>query len=141
VDPLAQLLGEWTLEADFPEAAGLLGRTTFEWLTGEKFLVQRWEAPDPAPDGIALIGFDDGRDTYLQHYFDSRGVARVYEMTIGDGLWTLSRTQPDFSPFDFAQRFTGRFSEDGSTIRGDWEMREHGADWHRDFGLTYIRIG
>ena len=37
---------------------------------------QRWEVPVPAvPDGIAIIGFDPGRETYLQrpswqHDFD-----------------------------------------------------------------------
>jgi hypothetical protein len=142
VEPLAQFLGEWTIEADFPGAEGLQGRTSFEWLAGEKFLIQRWEVPHPAaPDGIALIGFDEGRGTYLQHYFDSRGVARVYEMTIEAGVWKLSRTKPDFSDFNFAQRFTGRFSEDGATIRGEWEIHEEDADWRRDFGLVYTRVG
>ncbi|MGH2992653.1 MAG: hypothetical protein ACRDL1_03860 [Solirubrobacterales bacterium] len=35
----------------------------FEWLPGERFLVQHWEVPHPdAPDGIAIIGFDRGRE-------------------------------------------------------------------------------
>ncbi len=81
--------------------------------------MQRWEVPDPAiPDGIAIIGFDPDRGTYLQHYFDSRGVARLYEMGFDDEVWTLRRESADFSPLDFAQRFMGRFSEDGRTITG-----------------------
>jgi hypothetical protein len=32
------------------------------------------------------------------HYFDSRGLARIYEMTLDGGVWTFSRTAPDFSP-------------------------------------------
>jgi hypothetical protein len=50
-----------------------------------------------------------------RHYFDSRGVARVYAMTITDEAWTLVREHPGFS-----QRFVGAFSGDGrvSTVAG-----------------------
>jgi hypothetical protein len=109
-------------------------------MPGEQFLVQRWEVPIPeAPDGIAIIGFDAGRDTYLQHYFDSRGVARVYEMSFSDGVWKLWRESPDFSPLDFRQRFEGTFSDDGRTIAGRWEISGDGSSWEHDFDLTYTR--
>jgi|GEM_PF-7098922 hypothetical protein len=54
-------------------------RASFAWLPGERCLIQRWEVPIPeAPDGIAIIGPDPERaGGYLQHYFDSRGVARL----------------------------------------------------------------
>ena len=53
-----------------PPVAG--GRVVFEWMTGEQFLIEL-EVPVPeAPDGLAIIGFDEGRGTFLQHYFDSR---------------------------------------------------------------------
>jgi hypothetical protein len=59
-----------------PPVAG--GRVVFEWMTGERFLIQCWDVPVPeAPDGLAIIGFDEGRGTFLQHDFDSRGIARV----------------------------------------------------------------
>jgi hypothetical protein len=90
--------------------------TTFEWLSGQRFLIQRWEVDHPdAPDGIALIGVDPARGAYQQHYFDSRGVVRRYDMTFSGEVWTLARrgTAPDFS-----QRFTGRFSPDGDSIVG-----------------------
>ncbi|MGI8795561.1 MAG: hypothetical protein ACR2IR_03060, partial [Acidimicrobiia bacterium] len=62
-------------------------------MPGEQFLVERWEVPHPdAPDGIAIIGVDQSGENYLQHYFDSRGVARVYEMSFRDGVWELWRT-------------------------------------------------
>jgi hypothetical protein len=140
---LAAFIGEWSLEADFPNAppTDLRGRTVFEWMPGEQFLVQRWDVPSPvAPDGIAIIGFDSGRDTYLQHYFDSRGVARVYEMSFSDGVWKLRRESADFSPLDFSQRFTGTFSDDGRTIAGRWELSNDGASWEHDFNLTYTKV-
>jgi hypothetical protein len=118
---LEPFIGEWTMEVDIPGAPppdpGTTAGCTFEWMQGEHFLVQRWEISVPeAPDGIAIIGWDDGRDTLLQHYFDSRGVARVYEMTFDGHVWTLLREQPDFAPLDFGQRFEGVFSEDGKRI-------------------------
>jgi hypothetical protein len=141
---LAAFVGEWSIEARFADAppTDTGGRVTFEWMPGERFLVERWEVPHPeAPDGLAIIGFDDGRGTYLQHYFDSRGVARVYEMTLDDGIWKLWRDSPDFSPLDFSQRYTGTFSEDGNSIAGAWEICHDGSTWEHDFDLNYTRLG
>ena len=148
MESLQPLVGEWSMEAVFPSSSPAAGteadgvaRTVFEWLPGRRFLIQRWAVPHPAaPDGIAIIGWDSGRGSLLQHYFDSRGVARLYEMSLADGVWTLSRTVADFSPLDFAQRYTGRFSDDGSTIRGEWELSTDGTSWEHDFELNYSRL-
>ncbi len=123
-----------------PTDAG--SRLSFEWLPGRQFLIQRWEIEVPeAPDGIALIGADPARPGgYLQHYFDTRGVARVYKMDFGDGVWKLWRDEPDFSPLDFRQRYTGTVSEDGTRIVGAWEICHDGTTWEHDFDLTYIRV-
>ena len=143
--PLEPLVGEWSVEAVAPWAppSDVRGQTVFEWMTGGTFLVQRWEVPmDEAPDGLALIGPDPETDRgYLQHYFDSRGVARVYAMSLGDGVWELSRTRADFSAFDFSQRFLGTFAGDGGTIRGCWEICHDGSTWEHDFELVYTRVG
>jgi hypothetical protein len=138
LDALEVFVGEWNIStslapdpADQPRA-----RTTFEWLPGRRFLIQRWEVDHPdAPDGIAIIGFDAEEGTLLQHYFDSRGIARVYEMTFADKRWTLQRfaDAPDFS-----QRFAGTF-EDDDTIVGLWESSSSGTTWNPDFALTYRR--
>jgi hypothetical protein len=142
-EPLDPLIGEWSIEAVFPGAplSDIRGRVTFEWLAGGRFLIQRWEVPIPeAPDGIAVIGFNEPRARYLQHYFDSRGVARVYEMSFGAGEWKLWRTAADLSPLDFWQRFIGRFSDDGARIEGRWETGGEGEDWREDFKLIYTRV-
>jgi hypothetical protein len=105
-------------------------------MPGERFLIQRWEVDHPdAPDGLAVIGAAD--DGYVQHYFDSRGVARLYEMTLEGNVWTLSRTEPDFAPLDFSQRYVGNFSDDGRTIEGAWEINHDGTTWEKDFDLNY----
>ena len=97
-------------------------------------------APDPAPDALTIIAPDEAGDGYRQHYFDSRGVVRLYAMTFGDGAWTLLFTSPDFTPLSFAQRYTGAFSADGRTIEGRWEKSDDGdASWELDFELSYRR--
>ena len=147
IERLEPLIGEWQMQAVFPSSSPIetseaqgAARTVFEWLPERRLVVQRWEVPHPAaPDGIAIIGFDPRRDTYLQHYFDSRGIARLYEMGFAEGVWTLSRTEADFSPLEFSQRYTGRFSDDGSTIRGSWESSSDGRVWAHDFELLYTK--
>jgi hypothetical protein len=140
---LERFIGEWDTEVVFPagEPTGSTGRTVFEWMPGRWFVVQRWEVRDPDfPDGVAILGFDAGRRTYLQHYFDSRGVARLYEMGLDNDTWTLSRTAPDFSPLDFSQRLTANFTEGGRTIEGRWEQSDDGSTWKLDFNLTYRNL-
>lgn len=133
-------VGQWKLATSFAPDPAEAPRalTTFEWLSGGRFLIQRWEVEHPdAPDGIAIIGWSSNEATLLQHYFDSRGVSRVYEMALSDRKWTLQRlaAAPDFS-----QRFTGTFSEDANTITGRWESSPDSTNWTHDFDLTYTRV-
>ena len=139
---LEPLLGDWKMAASFDGMpADAAATVSFQWMTGGRFLIERWEISVPeAPDGIAIIGPDPEREgNYLQHYFDTRGVARVYKMSLEDGVWKLWRDQPDFSPLDFSQRFTGTLSEDGDTIAGAWEICHDGKTWEHDFDLTYTK--
>jgi len=136
---LGVLVGEWAVEVQLPDSP--VGRVIFEWALNGQYLIERSSAPDPVPDSLAVIGLGDGTDRYLQHYFDSRGVTRLYRMGLADGVWTLRRTEPDFSPLDFWQRFEGTFSEDGNRIDGRWEQsQDGGATWELDFHLTYRRV-
>jgi hypothetical protein len=68
-------------------------------------------------------------------YSDSRGVARLYQMSLRDGVWKLWRDDPEF-----AQRFNGTFSEDGRTITGAWEKCRDGKTWEHDFDLIYRKL-
>ena len=136
-------VGQWTVTARFPgdvPAGGAAARSVFEWVLDGRYLVQRTEISIPeAPDSMAVVAAAaDGR-SYTQHYFDSRGVTRLYAMTFAGGVWTLTRESADFSPLDFAQQFTGTFSADGDHIDGSWEKRMPGGAWELDFDLTYTR--
>lgn len=140
LESLDVFVGEWSLSSSFaPDPAGAPRAVTrFEWLAGRRFLIQRWEVDHPdAPDGLAVIGLDADGSTLLQHYFDSRGVARVYVMTFARRVWTLERIA---SPPDFSQRFVGTFTDDEDTINGEWQICHDGSTWARDFSLTYTRM-
>ena len=141
LETLQPFVGAWDVSVTFPGAEPAGGATTeFEFMDGGLFLIQRWTVPVPeAPDGIAVIGYDDGRGGLLQHYFDTRGVARVYAMGFEDGIWTLERTTPDFSELSFWQRFSGTFGADGDTIEGAWQICHDEQTWEHDFDMTYTR--
>jgi hypothetical protein len=138
IDDLDVFVGVWSLTTslvppgvDPPEA-----ETTFEWLDGRRFLVQRWHVDHPsAPDGIAVVGVDNDSGRCRHHYFDSRGEARTYEMSFVDGAWKLWRDHPGFF-----QRFSGTFDETGNTISGSWESSKDGSAWDHDFDMTYARV-
>ena len=131
-------VGEWIEQVEIPEAPP--GRSLFEWDLKGSFLVQRALSPLPEyPDGLMIISLTP--DGYLQHYFDSRGVVRLYQMSLEGRTWTLLRTAADFSPLDFSQRFVGAISADGNRIDGRWETSyDRGQAWELDFPLSYTRI-
>lgn len=144
LDYFEALTGTWDLEASFE--AGRFGadsaaitakgvRTTFDWLEGQFFLIQRFVSNHPAaPGGIAIIGAGNIPGTFEQHYYDSRGVARVYRTTCDGRTWRVWREESGFW-----QRYVGAISEDGCKIVGAWEGSSDGREWTRDFGLTYTR--
>ncbi len=143
LEQLDVLLGTWSIEAHFPgvPSSGVGGQTTFERALDGAFVVERSEVEHPdAPNGLAIIAFDPDTGAYRQHYFDSRGVVRLYAMQLRDGVWTLLRDSADFTPLEFSQRFTGTFSDDGDRIDCRWEIAPDHTTWELDFELTYRRI-
>ncbi|AYC41670.1 hypothetical protein [Streptomyces griseorubiginosus] len=140
LERLRVLVGEWVVEAEFPGQEPAAGRCVFEWEVGGRFLVQWMRAPEPAPQSMAVVSVEPDSGAYTQHYFDSRGVVRVYAMTFDGEVWQLLREEADFTPLSFRQRFTGRLSADGDSIHGVWERsKDASAEWETDFGLTYRR--
>ena len=142
---LEALVGEWMTEIVHPTMRPNLirGRRRFEWLTKGNngsggFLVQYDEVEHPDfPDSVTLIGIDADApdDLFTYHYFDSRGVERVYQMSLRDGVWKFWRDAPSFS-----QRFTGTFSADGNTITASIEISRDSVHWEHDFDLTFTKV-
>jgi hypothetical protein len=134
---LEVLVGRWTVDAGLEGAPA--GTATFEWALDRQVLLWRVTIPNPVPDSFSVItAIPDGQG-YIQHYFDARGVARIYAMSLEGDTWTLRRDQPDFTPLDFSQRFVGSIASDGNTIDGAWELAEENNSWRKDFDLVYRR--
>jgi hypothetical protein len=146
------LVGTWTTVATHPALPGVVVRGTanVEWLEGERFLIHRASTDHPDfPDSISIIGYteldrvgdDQSADPpapenapMTMHYFDSRGVFRIYESSIDEKAWRTWRNAPGFS-----QRFTGTFTDGGDTIVGLSQLRENGQ-WNDDLEITYRRM-
>ena len=141
---LEPLIGTWSVEATFPGRPPVGGGTcVVEWILDRSCLRMRttFDIPTPPPESESIVAIDRAGERagqLTQHYFDARGVARLYAMTFDGRTWTLAREREDFSPFDFAQRF--RAVLDGDELRGAWETRAPGGDWALDFELRYHRL-
>jgi hypothetical protein len=147
-----RFVGSWTTEVTHPSLPGVVvhGTADIEWLEGERFLIQRARNEHPDfPDSISIIGFteqdrvDDetgsvesavAESPLSMHYFDSRGVFRVYQASADDEALRLWRDAPGFS-----QRFTGTFSDEGDTILGTWQLQTDDVHWEDDLRITYRR--
>jgi hypothetical protein len=132
-----RLVGTWATEATHPGLPGtvLSGHTTVEWLEDQGFLLQRSHVDHPQiPDALAVIGLLDGQPT--MHYFDPRGVHRVFAVEFTADTWRYWNDTPGF-----AQRFTGTFADDGSAIHGAGELSRDGTTWEPDLAITYRRTG
>ena len=151
LQPLDRLVGNWNTEATHPAVPGIVvrGTATIEWLEGERFLINRSRTDHPDfPDAISIIGFADRDRVHgaaatdaaadgnrlSMHYFDSRGVSRVFEVSIDDTAWRFWRDAPGFS-----QRFTGTFADGGDTIAGRSQLCQDDVHWNEDLAITYRR--
>lgn len=135
LEQLDVLVGEWTAASE--KYAEGRGHTTVAPTDDGKFvrIVSR-EEDARFPESTQLVGADESRDECTVLYYDSRGVHRVYSMSVVDGVWKMWRDAPGFN-----QRYVGRVSDDGKTITGQWEFSEDGKSWEVDFDLNYNKVG
>jgi hypothetical protein len=135
-EPFKALIGGWTMELTHPAIEGnvIRGRTTYEWLEGGRFLIQRAENEHPDfPDSLSVVGVMEGDSDLSMQYFDSRGVHRVYAVAFDGRELTLERDEPGF-----AQRLSATLSDDGLTLTGVWQLNE-GDGYRDDLALTFRR--
>ncbi len=142
LDELQPFIGEWSAEARhvaLPDVV-IRGRSVFEWWGDRTLLIHRATLDHPDfPDSIAVIGATRLDGGLAQHYFDSRGVHRLFDMTFDRGVWTLSRRAVGAKDFD--QGLKARFSADGNTIIADAERTDPGGhEMKHDMSTTYTRI-
>ncbi len=135
LEQLDVLLGEWT--ADIKKYSEGRGRMKVAPTEGGKFLrIESSEEDARLPQSWQLVGSDESRDECTALYYDSRGVHRVYRMSVVAGVWRMWRDAPGFN-----QRYIGRIKDAGKTIEGQWEFSEDGKSWRVDFDLTYTKVG
>jgi hypothetical protein len=134
LDPFDVLIGTWATAATHPQFdAVVAGSTTFEWLDGGHFLVQRSHNDHELfPDAISVIGAPETGGGLVMEYFDSRGVRRTYGVSFDDGVLRIWRNDPAF-----AQRFTATPSHD--SFEGRWQLARTPGDWQDDLNVSYRR--
>ena len=135
LEPFNALVGAWEIEATHPALPSTIvhGTADFEWLEGERFLLQRSRTDHPEfPDSLIVLGADE--EGLSMNYFDSRGVHRIYQVSLSDGVWRMWRHVPGFS-----QKFNGSISNDGNTIEGLWKLSRGDSTWDDDLGITFRR--
>jgi hypothetical protein len=141
LEPLEVLAGSWDAEMRWsPQTHELVGgpptvrgTSRFEWIEDGRFLVQ-YQGAEGAPDARWVMGRDETSGEYGVLYADGRGVSRVYEMSLQDRVWRIWRTARGFN-----QRFEGRISADGRSIRAHWDRAVDSETWVRDFELDYVK--
>jgi hypothetical protein len=131
ISALDRLLGTWEFTMHHAAMSEpVTGRQRYERVLDGAFVLQRWTYDHPDfPDAIALLSDD------RYHYFDVRGITRVFDLDVDDAGWSLSRLDADFS-----QRTTARYrGPDGMEATGE-ASRDCGATWQPDFTMTLRRV-
>ena len=125
------VLGQYRIaEARFHQALDGLGIFRFHY-----------DHPD-FPDAISILGDTEG---LRMHYFDARGVHRLFELTVADDGWTVTmdRQSPagSFAPNDapFAQRMTYTLEHEDQTITGKGQLSHDDVHWEDDLEVTFRR--
>ena len=140
-----RLIGEWHGDGEMADPPmKMSAEATFERL-GEFLVFRSVGEPADLPDSISIIGGAPDGEPQPMHYFDSRGVKRMFLMALEGSTWKIWRDpSEDWSGPDgpgFNQRFIGEISGDGRTIDGRWERGagDAGDQWEIDFPFTYVR--
>ena len=131
MSPLDRLPGTWDLtmhHADIEEP--VLGRHRYDWVLDGAFLQLRWtyERPD-FPDAMAMFA------PPRYHYFDVRGVVRVFDLTLAEDGWSMVNVTGD----GLSQRTTARFTGADTVEVTGQRSTDTGASWEPDFTMTLAR--
>ena len=140
------LMGEWRAEGEIPidPPMKVSGEAKLERL-GEFIVFSSSAEPAEVPDAISIIGGAPEGKPQPMHYFDSRGVMRLYLTALEGSTWKIWRAPgEDWNGPQgpgFNQRFIGEISADGKTIKARWERGRGDArdEWELDFPINYFR--
>ena len=126
------LIGGWHGEGELPiePPMRISADVTIERL-GAFIVMRSTGEPAEMPDSISIIGGAPDGEPQPMHYFDSRGVKRLFMTTVDGATWRIWRAPgEDWNGPDgpgFNQRFIGRSrpTADRSTVAGSaaWARR------------------
>ncbi|MFF0829147.1 hypothetical protein ACFYU8_20855 [Brevibacillus sp. NPDC003359] len=108
------------MESPAGPAAKLKATDTYEWLSGDKEVKT-----------IEIIGYDTTSQMYFTHAYDNYGSRASYYANLLGRDWTITGK---------TERFTGKFSVDGNTLIGTWELLGNNESWAHwmDIRLTKV---
>ncbi len=109
------------------------GLTTIERLQ-DSFIVMRSTDADKKPSDIWVIGYSDPQKKYQMFYYDQRGVARIFNMTL-DGKRLFFWREDE----DFYQRMTIEIESDGLHSVAE-ASEDKGKTWRKDLEMTHRKL-
>jgi hypothetical protein len=128
---LDRLLGTWESSMQhvaIPEP--IVGRQLFERVLDGAFVMLRWTSDHPdVPDAIALL--EEGK----YHYFDVRGLTRLFDLEVDDSGWSMIRRDSDFW-----QRSTVRFVGSDAMEGAGENSHDEGKTWEHDYSISFTRL-
>ena len=128
---LDRLLGTWEVtmhHSDMPEP--VTGRQRYERVLDGAFVLQQWTYDrSDFPDAMALLSGN------RYHYFDVRGITRVFELDVDDAGWSMIHLDEELS-----QRQTARFRGPNVIDSTGERSYDAGVTWQPDFTMTYQRV-
>ena len=113
------------MEAEFPTYYPLIvrGATTFEEPLGRRYVLQRrWTTRTHRTASRSSPRIPAGPAAGCGTTSTRAASSGLYDMSFDGYTWTLTRRAADFSPLDFAQRFTADLGDGGDTLTGRWEI-------------------
>ena len=128
---LDRLLGTWQFtmrHSALPEP--VTGTQRYERVLDDAFVMLHWtyEHPD-FPDAISLLNEDSS------HYFDVRGLIRVFDLRFDESGWSMIRRAPDFWQRS-STTFVGADAMEGT---GE-NSHDEGVTWEHDYAISYVRM-
>jgi hypothetical protein len=129
---LERLLGTWTTSMQHVQMPlPVTGLQEFTRVLDGAFVMVRASADHPDfPDGLSLLGGQH------MHYFDVRGVTRVFDLEVTDAGWSTIRCDDDFW-----QRAAILFVGDDAMQGSGENSHDEGATWEHDYTISYARVG
>lgn len=136
--PFEFLIGKWNVEMKHVALPHPLEWVdSFEWLANG-FILWHWQGKNEVPKATSIIGRNEhtSGNLYNIFYYDTRGISRLLEVSLENGIWKTWRNGADFF-----QRTEYTIHPDGKSFTGIGELSEdNGAHWKHDFSITYTKI-